>query len=62
LIGVPEGGAYLKLLDTDDVLFGGSSYSRVRRYDSEPRPSHGFPHRLKLGLPPLASIWLAPER
>jgi 1,4-alpha-glucan branching enzyme len=61
-IGVPEGGAYLTLLDTDDRRFGGSSYSRVQRHESEPRPCHGFPHRLRLALPPLAAIWLAPER
>ena len=61
-IGVPEGGAYLTLLDTDEARFGGSSYSRVQRHEAEPHASHGFPHRLALTVPPLAAVWLVPER
>ena len=30
------------------------------RYESEPEPSHGYPHRLRLTLPPLAAVWLFP--
>ena len=59
-VGVPHAGAYEVVLDTDATRFGGSAYSRAQRYESDPEPTHGYPHRLRLTLPPLAAVWLAP--
>jgi len=59
-VGVPQAGAYEVVLDTDATRFGGAAYSRAQRYESDPEPTHGYPHRLRLTLPPLAAVWLVP--
>jgi 1,4-alpha-glucan branching enzyme len=59
-IGVPEPGVYQVVLDTDAASFGGSAYAPAERYESEREPSHGYPHRLRLTLPPLAALYLVP--
>jgi 1,4-alpha-glucan branching enzyme len=61
-IGVPEGGTYAKALDSDAARYGGSSYNTQDRVTAEAHPSHGFPFRLRLNLPPLAALFLRPDR
>jgi 1,4-alpha-glucan branching enzyme len=61
-IGVPEAGTYLKILDTDAPGYGGSGYASAERVTADSQPSHGFPCRLRLTLPPLAGVFLRPER
>jgi 1,4-alpha-glucan branching enzyme len=61
-IGVPEPGSYAKILDTDDVRYGGSAYSREQRVVADAHATHGFPFRLRVNLPPLAAVYLRPER
>ena len=61
-IGVPEPGHYVKILDTDAPAYGGSGYARVGRFQAEAVPSHGYPFRLRLALPPLAAVFLRPDR
>ena len=34
LMGFPEGGAYSKLLDTDDTNFGGSGYNQQQQFET----------------------------
>jgi len=61
-VGVPEPGAYVKLLDTDAQAYGGSGYAVSERVTADEHPVHGFPFRLRLALPPLAAVFLRPDR
>jgi 1,4-alpha-glucan branching enzyme len=61
-IGVPEPGSYVTILDTDAPAYGGSGYAQAGRFVAEAVPSHGFPYRLRLALPPLAAVFLRPDR
>jgi len=60
LLGLPEADAYHKIFDTDDPWFGGSGFSSQSRIAMENHPSHGFPCRVSLDLPPLAALMLQP--
>jgi 1,4-alpha-glucan branching enzyme len=58
-IGVPVGGAYRELLNTDDSRFGGSGI-RNENLEADRERSHGRDYSLRLTLPALATIILAP--
>ena len=45
---------------TDDAAFGGSGYRTKERVETEPTPMHGFQQALRLVLPPLGVLVLAP--
>ena len=60
-VGVPAGGRWQELLNTDAGDFGGSGWGNLGGVDAEPRPSHGRPHSLSLSLPPLSTLWLRPH-
>lgn len=58
LLGAPLPGRYRKLLDSDDPAWGGSGYSHQYTVDAEHDGWAGFPHRLRVDLPPLAvTFW-----
>ncbi len=60
-IGVPLGGVYREVLNTDSSFYGGSNVGNageVRTYDE---PYAGRPHHLSLRLPPLGVIYLKPD-
>ncbi|MEO5740182.1 MAG: 1,4-alpha-glucan branching protein GlgB [Vicinamibacterales bacterium] len=58
VIGVPEPGLYVELLNSDAEMYGGSNVGNVGGIYSQPDPAHGRPHRLSLVLPPLACLIL----
>jgi 1,4-alpha-glucan branching enzyme len=62
VIGVPEPGAYVELLNSDADLYGGSNLGNAGVIESAPAPAHGRPHRLSLVLPPLACLILKKAR
>jgi 1,4-alpha-glucan branching enzyme len=62
VIGVPDAGAYVELLNSDSRTYGGSNLGNAGVIQSEPTPAHGRPHRLSLTLPPLACLILKRER
>jgi len=58
LLGAPLPGRYRKVLDSDDHAWGGSGYSHQYTVDAEHDGWGGFPHRLRLDLPPLSlTFW-----
>ena len=59
-IGVPAGGAWAELLNTDAAKYGGSDVGNLGGITAEPVPSHGKAHSLSLTLPPLAVLILSP--
>ena len=62
LIGVPQAGHYVELVNSDAAIYGGSNVGNAGAVEAEPVPAHGRPHRLSLTLPPLACVILKRER
>jgi 1,4-alpha-glucan branching enzyme len=61
-LGVPESGVYRKVLDTDASGYGGSGFMAAERVTADAHPTHGHPFRLRIPLPPLAAVFLRPDR
>jgi 1,4-alpha-glucan branching enzyme len=59
-IGVPADGAYTEMINSDAELYGGSNVGNGGTVFTEPIPSHGHPHSLRLCLPPLGFLLLKP--
>ncbi len=59
-VGVPEGGAWREILNTDAEAYGGSNVGNGGHLNAEDVPWHGREASLRLTLPPLATIVLAP--
>ena len=57
-IGVPLGGYYAELLNSDAAIYGGSNLGNDGGVEAEPAPEHGRPFSLVLTLPPLATLIL----
>jgi len=60
-IGIPEGGRWLELLNSDAPLYGGSGQGNLGRVEAAPISVHGHRHSLTLTLPPLGALFLKPE-
>lgn len=61
-IGVPGYGHYVEILNTDAAVYGGGNIGNQGRVTAEAIPSHNFADSVVLSLPPLAAVWLKPER
>ncbi len=61
LLGVPSGGRFDVLLNTDDHRYGGSGVGE-RTSTASDHGHLGRPHSLRLALPPLATVMLAPAQ
>jgi 1,4-alpha-glucan branching enzyme len=59
-IGVPQGGVWREVLNSDAGLYGGSNLGNGGAVCADDAGSHGQPHALSLILPPLAGVILAP--
>jgi 1,4-alpha-glucan branching enzyme len=57
-IGVPVGGIYREILNTDAQIYGGSNVGNAGAVMAQDSPSHGMPFSLTLRLPPLGVLWL----
>jgi len=57
-IGVPRGGRWQEILNTDATTYWGSGEGNLGGVDAAPVPSHGRTHSLYLTLPPLAAVFL----
>jgi 1,4-alpha-glucan branching enzyme len=60
-VGVPQAGRWVELLNGDATHYGGSGVGNLGWVAAEAVPHHGRPHSLSLNLPPLATVFLAPE-
>jgi 1,4-alpha-glucan branching enzyme len=61
-IGVPRGGLWQELLNSDAKLYGGSGHGNLGSVDADPVPFHNRPQSLLLVLPPLSVlIFKAPK-
>jgi 1,4-alpha-glucan branching enzyme len=55
-IGVPEGGWYRELLNSDGEMYGGSNMGNGGGVMAEDTPSHGFDHSISIVVPPLGFV------
>ena len=60
-VGLPSGGRWQVLLNSDAVEYGGSGIDVGPVVEAEDMSWHGLPHSAVLTLPPLGVVWLAPE-
>ncbi len=60
-VGVPQGGHWRELLNSDAAHYGGSGVGNLGGVRAAPVPSHGRFQSLALTLPPLAVLLLKPE-
>lgn len=59
-VGVPAGGYWKELINTDASVYGGSGVGNGGGVHAGDEASHGWPHCLDLVLPPLATLMLMP--
>ena len=60
-LGVPCGGYWRELLNSDAVEYGGSGMGNLGGVQAESVSVHGRPYSLSLTLPPLAALFLKAE-
>jgi len=60
VLGVPHGGRYHKVLDSDASEFGGAHYDTRNEVMAIPQPWREFPQRIQIDLPPLAMVVWSP--
>ncbi len=60
-LGVPQGGWWRELLNSDARIYGGGGMGNLGGVESAPVPAHERPHSLSLTLPPLAMLLLQPD-
>ena len=60
-IGVPQGGFWKELVNSDATEYGGSGQGNLGGVEAAPIPLHGRPYSLTITLPPLAALFLKPS-
>jgi 1,4-alpha-glucan branching enzyme len=55
-IGVPWGGRWSEVLNSDASLYGGSGQGNLGGAQAAPTPTHGRSHSITIGLPPLGVV------
>jgi 1,4-alpha-glucan branching enzyme len=61
-IGVPRGGMWREILNSDSKDYWGSGQGNLGSVRAAPAGYHGRRHSLSLTIPPLAAVLLKPER
>lgn len=57
-VGVPCGGLWREVLNSDAAVYGGSGQGNLGGAEAAPVPAHGRYHSLSLTLPPLGVLYL----
>ncbi|MBD3334696.1 MAG: 1,4-alpha-glucan branching protein GlgB [Candidatus Eisenbacteria bacterium] len=60
-LGVPHGGMWRELANSDAEIYGGSGQGNLGGVEAAPLPRHGHNHSLTLTLPPLGIVFFGPE-
>jgi 1,4-alpha-glucan branching enzyme len=55
-VGVPRGGFWKELLNSDSREYGGSGQGTLKSLRASRKPAHGRPYSLEITLPPLAVV------
>jgi 1,4-alpha-glucan branching enzyme len=59
-VGVPSGGTWRELLNSDSGLYGGGNVGNAGKVDAEPVHAHAHDWSLRLCLPPLGALVMKP--
>jgi len=57
-IGVPNGGFWQEVLNSDAVQYGGKGWGNLGGLEAAPIPLHGRTHSITMTLPSLATLYL----
>ena len=60
VLGVPIGGTYNEVVNTDSDKYGGSNVGNLGLLAADDIAAHGRPYSLRLTLPPLTTLILSP--
>jgi 1,4-alpha-glucan branching enzyme len=60
VVGVPRGGGYTELINSDSEMYGGSNVGNGGLVFTQPSPAHGHADSLRLTLPPLGFLLFKP--
>ncbi len=60
-VGIPRGGVWKEILNSDALLYGGSGQGNLGAVEAAPVAAHGHFHSLALTLPPLGVIAFTPQ-
>ncbi|MBC5810220.1 MAG: 1,4-alpha-glucan branching protein GlgB [Candidatus Eremiobacteraeota bacterium] len=60
-VGVPVGGRYREILNTDAAAYGGRNRGNFGTVTADETPAHGRPMSIELYLPPQTLLIVAPE-
>jgi 1,4-alpha-glucan branching enzyme len=58
-IGVPRGGYWREILNSDAAEYAGSGRGNLGGVEAAPTGSHGHYHSLLLMVPPLSATWFS---
>ncbi|TAM37853.1 MAG: 1,4-alpha-glucan branching enzyme, partial [Burkholderiaceae bacterium] len=61
VVGVPYGGAWREVLNSDATLYGGGGWGNLGGVQAAPVPAAGRPQSLTLTLPALSTLVLRHE-
>jgi 1,4-alpha-glucan branching enzyme len=61
-LGVPQGGTWLEILNSDAPVYGGCEVGNLGAVTAEPGSCHGRPYMVSLALPPLGIVFFKPLR
>ncbi len=56
-LGVPEGGFWREILNSDADVYGGGGQGNLGGVESEPTAWHGMPNRVAITIPPLGAVF-----
>jgi len=57
VLGVPRGGRWEEILNSDSERYGGSGVGNLGGLDAQPRAAHGRDWSVRLTLPPLSALF-----
>jgi 1,4-alpha-glucan branching enzyme len=60
-LGLPYGGRWSEVLNTDSAFYGGSGVGNLGGVEAEAVPWHEQPFSALVNLPPLGVVWLVPD-
>ncbi len=60
-VGLPWAGRWSEILNTDATHYGGGGWGNLGVIEAREEAAHGWPASADLTLPPLSTLWLAPE-
>ena len=61
ILGVPSGGTWRELLNSDAREYGGAGWGNLGGVAAAPVAAHGRPHSIGVTLPPLATLYMKGE-